>query len=627
MYEGLDVLALLPTGGGKSLLYQVSGLARGGVTLVVTPLIALMDDQVGSLRRRGVRASAIHSGLGFGDLRGVLDDFSVHREGFLYLSPERLQSRLFLEYLPELGVRLIAVDEAHCISQWGFDFRPSYRELRRLRDRLPGVPVLAVTATATPRVASDIKDQLGFDSSRHAQYQASFARPNLVYGVRCSNDALSRLHRFVERVGGCGIVYVRSRRKTVEIAEYFKSHGVDSRAYHAGLSYAVRMGIQARWMGGEVPVIVATNAFGMGVDKGDVRFVAHYGFPSSLEEYYQEIGRAGRDGGVSYVALYYDEGMVGLARRQFSRRYPAVGRLVKGWGLLQQLYACVGEGMVSVDEEDEEEWGGVGPGMESERVVGALIQGLGISDTEAQGLVSMYVRQGYLEEHTLTGMVREVLVNGTDEVLEYVRRLSPVYRGVLVWLQGHYGSIRHSVVRIDGVALCRDLILGEDVLDQTLRSLSSLGALTYSRVDSPIYLQMSEYGAGVGYYDTLRYREDRERDGARLEAMLGYAVLGEGCREGVLRRYFGESVDGGCGHCDLCLRDKERMGVREFGIYLNGVLDSRPDDSLSLILDDLGGEFGEEVVSGFVQELSVRGYLFIDSRGLGHLSLPRSWGE
>ena len=311
---GRDTLALMPTGGGKSLTYQIPGLASEGVCIVVTPLIALMKDQVDRLRKLGIRALAIHSGLSARQIDIDLDNCVYGDVKFLYVAPERLASEAFRLRVQRMNVSLLAVDEAHCISQWGYDFRPSYLRIAELRERIPGVPVLALTASATPRVADDIMEKLRF-AEPHL-LRSDFSRPNLSYAVRHTDDKNEQLLRIIRNVGGSGIVYVRTREGAEQVAAFLRDEGISAEYYHGGLGHAERSMRQEAWISGRTPVMVATNAFGMGIDKPDVRLVVHLDMPGSLEEYFQEAGRVGRDSRKAFaVALCTDTDSFHLKKR------------------------------------------------------------------------------------------------------------------------------------------------------------------------------------------------------------------------------------------------------------------------------------------------------------------------
>lgn len=318
--KGKDTLAILPTGGGKSICFQVPAMMRDGICIVVSPLISLMKDQVENLCARGIKAIAVYSGMSFRDIDIALDNAVYGGYKFLYVSPERLRTEIFRVRVAKMKVNYLAVDEAHCISQWGYDFRPDYLKIKELRDILPGVPVIALTATATRFVAEDIMRQLGFAESN--MIVSGFERPNLKYVIRESENKLGQLLKLCNGVDGSGIVYVARRKSAEDVAAFLQSQGIDAAAYHAGMNGKIRSDIQQEWKSGAKRVIVATNAFGMGIDKGDVRFVCHYEIPASPEAYFQEAGRAGRDGKLSYALLLWNESDLSRLKKTAATAYP-----------------------------------------------------------------------------------------------------------------------------------------------------------------------------------------------------------------------------------------------------------------------------------------------------------------
>ncbi|MCB0586106.1 MAG: ATP-dependent DNA helicase RecQ, partial [Phaeodactylibacter sp.] len=343
--EGKDTLALMPTGGGKSICYQVPALCREGICIVVSPLIALMKDQVENLKQRNIPAEAIYSGMHYRDIDRILDNCVYGNIKLLYLSPERLTTELARVRIQKMKASLLAVDEAHCVSQWGYDFRPPYLQIAEMREVLPGVPILALTATATPEVARDIQEKLAFRQEN--LLQKSFERPNLSYSVLHEEDKLKKLAEILHRVPGSGIVYVRSRRRTKEIARYLQRQKIRADFYHAGLDTEERSRKQEEWMNNKSRVVVSTNAFGMGIDKPDVRVVVHMELPDSLEAYFQEAGRAGRDGRKSYAVLLYNDSDRQNLERRFEQSFPGlkeVQRVYRALGSYFQLATGSGEG-------------------------------------------------------------------------------------------------------------------------------------------------------------------------------------------------------------------------------------------------------------------------------------------
>ena len=330
--EGHDTLGMLPTGGGKSLTFQVPSLMTDGLTVVITPIISLMKDQVDNLVKRGIKALYLYSGLTIGEMRRAIEKCINGNYKFLYISPERLNSQNFIANLRQMPVTMIVVDEAHCISQWGYDFRPSYLSISKVREIYPEIPILALTASATPKVADDIVKQLKFHDYR--VFKKSFSRSNLRYVVRQATNKDDELIHILQSVGGSAIVYARSRRKTKEIAEKLTLYGIPASHYHAGLSNEEKNDIQNKWVNNQVRVMVATNAFGMGIDKPDVRLVVHIDLPSSLEEYYQEAGRAGRDGGISYAVTIASKNDKSILARRVAELFPEKDFILRVYEML-----------------------------------------------------------------------------------------------------------------------------------------------------------------------------------------------------------------------------------------------------------------------------------------------------
>ena len=550
---GRDTLALMPTGGGKSLTYQVPTLSREGLCIVVTPLIALMKDQVDRLRARRIPAVAIHSGLSPRQIDIALDNCVYGDVKFLYVAPERLTTEAFRLRVERMKVALLAVDEAHCISQWGYDFRPSYLRIAELRERLPGVPVLALTASATALVAEDIMRHLKF-AEPHL-LRSSFARPNLSYSVRRTEDKEGQLLRLVHNVPGSGIVYVRTREATERIAELLRGEGVTAAAYHGGLGHAERSLRQEEWLAGKVRVMAATNAFGMGIDKPDVRFVVHYSMCDSLESYYQEAGRAGRDGRRSYALLMVAPDDESRIVRRFEQEFPPLEKI-------KEIY---------------------------EKVCSYL--GIGIGDG-AEASLLFNIHDFCAREHLYSGTVQSALKllqqNGymtlTDAQENPARILFCVSRDDLYKLRIRREELDHfirTLLRLyNGVFTdFRPIDEGEiaawsgytvEQVKELLKRLWQLRVIRYIPSNrSPVLFMNEERLPRADLYiapETYKRRQELMRE--RFGRMLAYAANDTRCRSEVLEEYFGGENPEPCGVCDVCLarrREEKRLARQTDG--------------------------------------------------------------
>ncbi|WP_418451273.1 RecQ family ATP-dependent DNA helicase [Alistipes sp.] len=548
--DGHDTLALMPTGGGKSLTYQIPGLAREGIVVVVTPLIALMKDQVDRLRARKIRAAAIHSGMSPRQIDIALDNCVYGDVKFLYVAPERLATEAFRLRVQRMQVTLLAVDEAHCISQWGYDFRPSYLRIAELRRLLPGVPVLALTASATEPVAADIMERLGFDEPR--VLRSSFARPNLSYAVRHTDDKDGQLLRLIRNVPGSGIVYVRTREGAEQIAEMLRIEGVAAGFYHGGLEHAERTLRQEEWSRGSLRVMVATNAFGMGIDKADVRFVVHYALCDSLESYYQEAGRAGRDGLRAYALLLVSPDDASRIVRRFEAEFPPLERI-------KSIY---------------------------EKVCSFLQVGIG-DGAEASFLFDL--RAFCAREHLYAGTVLSALKllqqNGyltlTDEMANPARIMFCVSRDDLYKIRVARDDLDHfirTLLRlyegvfndfrpIDEGEIARWSGYTPEHVRELLKRLWRMRVLRYIPANRSPILFFNEERLPVGdlYIAPETYLRRKELVRERFEQMRAYAADTETCRSAFLERYFGEKEPRDCGVCDCCLARKREARKAERG--------------------------------------------------------------
>lgn len=535
--SGADTLALMPTGGGKSITFQVPGLMLPGLTVVVTPLISLMKDQVDNLRAHDIPAVYVHSGLTRREAGLAMQKAELGKVKFLYLSPERLQNERFVGELKTWQVSLIVVDEAHCISQWGYDFRPSYLSIARLRGYFPKVPVLAVTASATPLVADDICARLDFRPGAQ-RFRMSFARPNIHYIVRRDVNKPERLLAVLRNTSGAAIVYVRSRKKTAEIARALAAAGISAESYHAGLLPEEKDLRQQRWKDSQVRVMVATNAFGMGIDKPDVRVVVHYDLPSSLEEYYQEAGRAGRDGLTSFAVTIASPRDREVLRRRLEEAFPPRDYIA---GVYEKaclfIDLCLGEGQNKVFDFNLEEF------CTREKLWPATAR-------SALRLLSLAGYVEYVED--VDAKARVMAVCRRDEL--YSMELTPAQEQVMVYLLRTCPGIFADYVNITETVIASRLGMTPDDLYHTLLDLTRLHAIHYVPRRQQPYLYFPSRRIETRHISISReiYDVRRARMQERIAAMERLAFADDECRANTILRYFGDTPEADCGTCDVC---------------------------------------------------------------------------
>lgn len=535
--QGRDTLALMPTGGGKSVTFQVPGLVLGGLTLVVTPLISLMKDQVDNLQRLGIRAVYLHSGMTSGERRVAWEKIVNGQARFLYTSPERLTSERFLTELRHLKITLLVVDEAHCISQWGYDFRPSYLQVKVLRKTCPGVPVVALTATATPAVAADIMRQLEFREPNLKQM--SFSRDNISYVVRQTADKHRETLHILSRTTGSAIVYVRSRRKTREIALFLETAGIPASFYHAGLDHETKTSRQNDWKSGQTRVMVATNAFGMGIDKPDVRVVVHFDLPPSLEEYYQEAGRAGRDGKEAYAVLLSAPRDPATLRRHVTQAFPPRDDIRLLYErLCNFLHLEIGEGYDRVFEFDLDKF----------------CQTFRMQEATVRASMRLLGQSGYLEFIEERESNSRVLINVGREELYHLRDTGPKTERTLQLLLRLYPGLFSDYVLVSEGRIAREAALTEQEVYESLSLLSRMKVMTYvPRRRTPyIYLPTSREESRYISIGKTVYEERKKAMAQRTESMIAYAGESAGCRVRMMLAYFGEKEGRDCGKCDVC---------------------------------------------------------------------------
>jgi ATP-dependent DNA helicase RecQ len=550
--EKKDVLALLPTGGGKSLCYQVPALMMEGVTIVVSPLIALMKDQVNRLKDIGIEAHAIYSGLKPYDIDRQMDNAQFGKTKLLYLSPERLKSERFCERLKHLPVNLIAVDEAHCISQWGHDFRPAYLEIGNIRQHFPKVPLLALTASATKEVRDEIVERLLMKDAH--QVKDSFARKNLHYHVVHRQDHLPYITRLLVKNKGAAIVYVRHRRKSVELANWLTTQGLEAKAYHGGMDLKSRDVIQEGWIKSSKGVIVATNAFGMGVDKRDVRLVVHYDLPPGIEDYYQEAGRAGRDEEEAYCMVVVKPSSVHQLRTRIEASFPSLDEIKKVYKSLHiYLDIAVGSGLGETFDFD----------------LNSFCTRYGLRSPEVYQALSILSTDGWIsmDESAVRGSTVQII---TDVETLYQYQVAEPLLDLLTksLLRGYEGLWTYRV-QINETRLAKFLQWTETQVIKQLQRLHTLGLIDYRKPisDSQLTLLRERVPEANFTIDQKAYAFRKERAFSRMDSMIKYLTDEVPCREWYIREYFDEKDDHYCGKCDRCLERASHGAKKPMGIY------------------------------------------------------------
>ncbi len=539
---GHDTLGLMPTGGGKSITFQVPALATEGVCIVITPLIALMKDQVQHLRRRGIRAAAIYSGLSRDDIIQTLENAIFGGVKFLYVSPERLSTDLFITKVSHMNVCFICVDEAHCISQWGYDFRPSYLAIADIRKAVPQAPVLALTATATPLVIDDIQERLAFSEKR--VFRMSFERKNLAYIVRHVSDKEQQMLHILNMTKGSAIVYTRSRQRTKELAALLTQSGISATFFHAGLDNAVKDERQKAWQEDKVRVIVATNAFGMGIDKPDVRVVIHADCPDSIEAYFQEAGRAGRDGQKAYAVLLFSGGDQVKLQKRIGDTFPDLDEVREVYDHLAYFYQiAVGSGFNAVFDFP----------------IDKFCANFHHFPTRVLSALKILQRAGYLdfkEEADCHSRLRFCLER--DDLYQ-LHGNPPTEDRVIVALLRNYSGLFNDFCYIDESFIAQQTDLARPELYLVLKELDRKHIINYiPEKNTPMihYLQRREESRFLEF-PPMVYAELKQRFEERIEKMIAYATSDNKCRSRMLLRYFGEESSHDCGQCDVCLDRKD----------------------------------------------------------------------
>ncbi len=546
--DGNDTLALLPTGGGKSLCYQVPGMSMEGLCIVVSPLIALMKDQVQALRDKGIKAVGIYHGMSKAEIDNAVDNCVYGDVKFLYMSPERLATDLIRSRIVKMKVNLLAIDEAHCISQWGYDFRPPYLRIAEVRELIPHTPVLALTATATRQVVADIQDKLGF--SKPKVFQKSFERKNLAYVVFKEEDKLRKLLKVANNVNGTGVVYVRNRKRTREIADWLMQQGISANFYHAGLDSRERDARQDAWMKERTRVIVSTNAFGMGIDKSNVRFVVHMDLPDSPEAYFQEAGRGGRDGHKAYAILLFNQSDLIDLRKFHERSFPPLKDI-------KTIYNCLGNYYQLAM--------GSGKDQSLPFDMVAFANHYNLDPFLVFNSLGFLEKEGYLAVSEALSNPSCIMFMVNNEELYRFQVANPRYDPFIKVLLRSYSGLFTEFTKIREQDIARRSGIDTELVRKMLNALHQMQILHYKAQNEKPLITFLQGRMAVSDLSISRevYKERKLFAKQRMQAMIDYVVSVTTCRSLYLLNYFGETNARRCGQCDVC-QEQNKTGVTDY---------------------------------------------------------------
>ena len=555
--KGKDTLALLPTGGGKSICFQVPALCQEGICIVISPLIALMKDQVLNLKKRGVNAAAIYSGMGRREIDILLDNCIYGDIKFLYVSPERLTTELFIARFQKMNVNLIAVDESHCVSQWGYDFRPPYLQISEIRPYFPDIPIIALTATATPEVVIDIQEKLAFKEAN--VLQKSFERKNIAYIVQEEEDKHGRVLKIINKVAGSGLVYVRNRRKTEEIAVFLQKNGVHADFYHAGLDSLARDQKQDAWINNKIRIIVSTNAFGMGIDKPDVRFVVHLDLADSLEAYFQEAGRGGRDEKKAYAVQLYAKSDIITFKEQTRKSFPSIETIKRVYQALGSYFQLA-----------------LGSGKEELFTfnLGEFCNKFKFNSIESINSLKYIEKEGYITvSESLFEPSKLKFIVGREDIQNYQDSNSTLANFIKVILRSYSGIFENYKVIKEGEIASRCGITFEQA-KTLLTLLQKQEVIDYlPQTNDPKIYYNSERLSNENFVLSKKNYDDRKAITiARMNSVINYVTNPTKCRSKTLLSYFGERETTKCGQCDICLKEKRKnLAAEEFKQQKNAI--------------------------------------------------------
>ena len=600
---GKDVLALLPTGGGKSICFQVPALVKDGLCLVISPLIALMKDQVQNLKKRNIQALSIQSGMSHQEVRETLQNAAYGPYKFLYVSPERLESALFKEFMPAFNLNLIAVDEAHCISQWGYDFRPPYLRIANIRSSFPDVPVVALTASATPLVQQDICEKLLF--AEQLIFRQSFEKPNLSFSIFKSDSKINKLLEILQKVPGTAIVYCRNRKRTKDIANLLVLNKISADYYHAGLSQQERSDKQEGWINNKIRVIVCTNAFGMGIDKPDVRVVVHMDIPDNLENYYQEAGRAGRDGKISFAVLLYTRDEFESLEKLPDIKYPPLGEIKK-------IYQAVANHLQIAT--------GSGEGIYFEFNLKDFVTHFKLDASQVVNILKALEQEGHLSFNEQVFVPAKIGFTCGKEEIDAFENAHPQLEGTIKSLLRSYQGIFDNEVPVSEKLLCSIVKIPLDELRKQLEALQSFNVIRYHpQKEMPqIYFLHNRASADYITFDNEAYMKRKKAYKLRVDAMQKYVVLEKKCRSQYIGQYFGDNEMKLCGVCDYCLAQKNvQLSSAEFDKITNRIFEALngKETDIKQLLERIT-TFKKEKIWTVINFLQNEGQLKVNEKGL-----------